>query len=91
MDEYKKKSWQHIHQDLNSALKTWEELTEKNQNKLSPDEEQLLKIKSILKNLTLQMHNFECQIVPNLSETEKEPAICEVLIESVRTPFLQGE
>lgn len=54
-----KPSWDHINSDLKSALNTWEELTDKMANKLSPEEEQLREIKSILGSLKDKLKAFE--------------------------------
>lgn len=54
-----KPSWDHINSDLKSALDTWEELTDKMANKLSPEEEQLREIKSILGSLKDKLKAFE--------------------------------
>lgn len=54
-----KPSWDHINTDLKSALDTWTELTDKMANKLSPEEEQLREIKSILGSLKDKLKAFE--------------------------------
>lgn len=54
-----KPSWDHINSDLKSALDTWEELTDKMANKLSPEEEQLREIKSILGSLKDKLKAFD--------------------------------
>lgn len=54
-----KPSWDHINTDLKSALDTWTDLTDKMANKLSPEEEQLLEIKSILGSLKDKLKAFE--------------------------------
>jgi len=54
-----KPSWDHINSDLKSALDTWEDLTDKMANKLSPEEEQLQEIKSILGSLKDKLKAFE--------------------------------
>jgi hypothetical protein len=54
-----KPSWDHINSDLKSALDTWSELTDKMANKLSPEEEQLREIKSILGSLKDKLKAFD--------------------------------
>lgn len=54
-----KPSWDHINSDLKSALDTWTELTGKMANKLSPEEEQLREIKSILGSLKDKLKEFD--------------------------------
>jgi len=54
-----KPSWDHINSDLKSALDTWTELNGKMANKLSPEEEQLREIKSILGSLKDKLKAFE--------------------------------
>lgn len=54
-----KPSWDHINTDLKSALDTWTELTDKMAHKLSPEEEQLREIKSILGSLKDKLKAFE--------------------------------
>jgi len=54
-----KPSWAHINSDLKNALDTWTELTDKMANKLSPEEEQLREIKSILGSLKDKLKEFD--------------------------------
>ncbi len=54
-----KPSWDHINSDLKTALDTWTELTDTMANKLSPEEEQLREIKSILGSLKDKLKAFE--------------------------------
>lgn len=56
--EDSKPSWDHINNDLKSALDTWAELTDKLSHKLSPEEEQLREIKSILGTLKEKLKEF---------------------------------
>lgn len=50
------------HQDLSKALtdalNTWEALTEENDNKLSPEEEQLREVKRLLGELKAKLNEF---------------------------------
>ena len=50
--------WNHIQNDLQSALSTWEDLSAKVNVKLMPDQEQLQQIKNLLIEITLQMESF---------------------------------
>ena len=68
-----KPSWDHINSDLKSALDTWEELTDKMANKLSPEEEQLREIKSILGSLKDKLKAFEEDDAPAASPAPKAP------------------
>lgn len=54
-----KPSWDHINTDLKGALDTWDELTDKMANKISPEEEQLREIKTILGTLKDKLKAFE--------------------------------
>ncbi len=51
------KRWTFIQNDLEKALSTWEKL-EKNQAPLSQEEEQLIKIKSIINQLKEKLDQF---------------------------------
>ena len=51
------KRWSFIQNDLEKALNTWEEL-EKSQPALSQEEEQLVKIKSIINQLKDKLDHF---------------------------------
>ncbi len=51
------KRWTFIQNDLEKALNTWEDL-EKNQAPLSQEEEQLIKIKSIINQLKEKLDQF---------------------------------
>ena len=51
------KRWTFIQNDLEKALNTWEEL-EKNQSPLSQEEQQLIKIKSIINQLKEKLDQF---------------------------------
>ncbi len=51
------KRWTFIQNDLEKALNTWEEL-EKNQAPISQEEEQLIKIKSIINQLKEKLDQF---------------------------------
>lgn len=53
----KSKRWSFIQSDLEKALDTWQEL-EKNQAKLSPEEEQFEKIKTIIGQLKSKIEQF---------------------------------
>jgi len=53
-----KPSWQHINTDLKTALDTWDDLTDKMANKISPEEKQLREIKSILGTLKDKLKEF---------------------------------
>ena len=53
----KAKRWSFIQSDLSEALKEWQEL-EKAEITLSPEEEQLVKIKSIIAQLTDKLNQF---------------------------------
>ncbi len=53
----KSKRWTFIQNDLHDALNTWDEL-EKNQAPLSREEEQLVKIKSIINQLKEKLDQF---------------------------------
>ena len=53
----KSKRWSFIQSDLEKALDTWQEL-EKNEAKLSPEEEQLQKIKTIIGQLKEKLEQF---------------------------------
>lgn len=69
-----KPSWDHINSDLKSALDTWEELTDKMANKLSPEEEQLREIKSILGSLKDKLKAFEEDDQPAGGPAAAKPA-----------------
>ncbi|MGZ3726858.1 MAG: hypothetical protein ACXWQQ_13720 [Pseudobdellovibrio sp.] len=49
--------WSFIQNDLSSALNAWQELEQKQTN-LSPDEEQMVKIKSIIGQLREKLEQF---------------------------------
>jgi len=53
-----KPSWEQINSDLKSSLDTWSVLNEQSANKLSPDEEQLQEIKTILGTLKDKLKEF---------------------------------
>jgi hypothetical protein len=53
----KAKRWSFIQTDLSDALTAWEEL-EKTSGQLSPEEEQLVKIKSIIAQLSDKLNQF---------------------------------
>ena len=53
----KQKRWTFIQNDLENALNNWEEL-EKNETPLSREEEQLVKIKSIINQLKDKLDQF---------------------------------
>lgn len=53
----KSKRWSFIQSDLEKALDTWQEL-EKTQAKLSPEEEQFEKIKTIIGQLKCKIEQF---------------------------------
>lgn len=53
----KSKRWSFIQSDLASALNTWEEL-EKAEVSLSPEEEQMVKIKTIIGQLRDKLEQF---------------------------------
>ncbi len=53
----KSKRWSFIQSDLEKALDTWQEL-EKGQAKLSPEEEQFQKIKTIIGQLKSKIEQF---------------------------------
>lgn len=53
----KAKRWSFIQSDLEKALDTWQEL-EKTQAKLSPEEEQFQKIKTIIGHLKSKIEQF---------------------------------
>lgn len=53
----KQKRWTFIQEDLVDALNTWDEL-EKNQSPLSREEEQLIKIKTIINQLKDKLDQF---------------------------------
>lgn len=53
----KKKRWGVIKSDLKDALNTWDKL-EKNQPALSQEEEQMVKIKSIINQLKDKLEQF---------------------------------
>lgn len=49
--------WSFIQEDLTQALETWQEL-ENTEAKPSPDEEQLIKIKTIIDQLKQKLEHF---------------------------------
>ncbi|MEK6627544.1 MAG: hypothetical protein AABY53_02870 [Bdellovibrionota bacterium] len=51
------KRWSFIQNDLTKAINTWEEL-EKSKVGLSPDQEQLIKIKSLIAQLKEKLEQF---------------------------------
>ncbi len=51
-------NWSRINSDLKSALDTWTSLTEQLTHKMSPEEEQLREIKSILGALKDKLQEF---------------------------------
>lgn len=53
----KQKRWTFIQEDLVDALNTWDKL-EKNQSPLSREEEQLIKIKTIINQLKDKLDQF---------------------------------
>jgi hypothetical protein len=56
-NDSKAKRWSFIQSDLTEALNAWQEL-EKKQTTISPEEEQLLKIKTIIGQLREKLKNF---------------------------------
>ena len=70
-DDLRAKKWNHINTDLKSALDTWTELTEQLAHKLSPEEEQLREIKSILGALKDKLNEFNEE--PKTGSRAKSP------------------
>lgn len=56
-NKFQLKSWSFIQNDLTQALETWAEL-EKAEIKPSPEEEQLIKIKTIIDQLKQKLEQF---------------------------------
>lgn len=52
-------TWMQINQDLQTALHTWEDLTQKYANRASPEEQQLQEMKRLLNELKSKMQDFE--------------------------------
>lgn len=52
------RSWDHIETDLKEALNTWSDLTEELAGKVSPEEEQLQEIKTLLGTLRDKLKEF---------------------------------
>lgn len=48
----------HLNSDLQSALNTWENLTEQMADKVSPEEEQLQEVKRLLGELKSKLQDF---------------------------------
>ena len=48
----------HLNTDLQSALNSWEDLTEKTSDKASPDQEQLTEVKRLLGELKNKLKEF---------------------------------
>lgn len=58
-EKTEKPSWLHINDDLKEALSIWEDLSIANENKLSPEQEQLEKMKRLLTELKNKIDQFE--------------------------------
>jgi len=54
-----KPSWSHINNELSQALNVWDDLTKDLANKLSPEQEQVEKMKRLLGELKEKIEQFE--------------------------------
>jgi hypothetical protein len=64
------RSWDHIESDLKDALNTWSDLTQELADKVSPEEEQLSEIKTLLGTLRDKLKEFS---EDNTAKPEPEP------------------